>query len=521
MPQQTPLSPATRRLLAEAGAALNRRQPELAERALAQVLAVEPELADAQFLYGLACLMLGDGAKATGFLRKAAAQRPADANMQMYLGCALHDAGALDEALGHLQRACELAPRQAASWYNLGKALKQRGQLQDADQAFHRALALDERHVLARIGVADIATMQGDIPRAVAEYRHVLRQQPGCAEAWHGLANLKTEPLGTADIDLIRRALRQPGLPPDTQVMLGFSLFRALEDQRDYAGAFEALREANAAKRRQVAWDAVAERERIDRIMEVFGAPLPAPKDPALGHEVIFIASMPRSGSTLVEHILATHPDVEGANEIPDLPQVIEDESRRRNQPFPQWASAATADDWQRLGRDYLARTACWREQRPRFTDKNVANWPLLGAVRLMLPGARIIHCHRDPLETCFSCYRHLFRHGVHYSYDLAEMAGHYRDYERLSAFWLARHPQHVLDCSYETLVQEPEAQIRHLLAFCGLAFDPACLTPHQTRREVLSTASAAQVREPIRADTTHSTPYLEWLQPLRERLAH
>jgi len=506
-------------LLADAGAALNKRQPDLAERALAQVLAVEPGLADAQFLYGLACLMLGDGAKATDFLRKAATQRPADANMQMYLGCALHDAGALDEALNHLHRACELAPRQAAPWYNLGKALKQRGELQEADQAFRRALVLDERHVLARIGVADIATMQGDIPRAVAEYRQVLRQQPGCAEAWHGLANLKTEPLGAADIELIRRALRQSGLSADTQVMLGFSLFRALEDEQDYAGAFEALRQANAAKRRQVEWDADAERVRIDRIMEVFSAPLPEPVDSTLGHEVIFIASMPRSGSTLVEHILATHPDIEGANEIPDLPQVIEDESRRRDQPFPDWVSAATADDWHWLGKKYLARTTRWREQCPRFTDKNVANWSLLGAARLMLPGARIIHCHRDPVETCFSCYRHLFRHGVHYSYDLDEMAGHYRDYERLSAFWLARHPQHVLDYPYEALVREPEAQIRRLLAFCELPFDPACLTPHQTRREVLSTASAAQVREPIRANTAHSTPYLKQLQPLRDRL--
>ena len=507
--------------MAEAAKALGQGRFDDAECALTQVLAANPMLADAQYLYGVTCLMGGQAAKAADWLRKAVAQRPTDADMQMYLGCALHDAGAFDEALIHLGRACELAPRQAKPRYNLGKALKQQGQLINAHEAFRHTLTLNAQHVLARIGVADIATMQGDIPRAVAEYRHVLRQQPGCAEAWHGLANLKTEPLGAADIDLIRRALRQPGLAADTQVMLDFSLFRALEDQRDYAGAFEALRQANAAKRRQVEWDAVAERAWIDRIMEVFSTLLPAPKDPALGREVIFIASMPRSGSTLVEHILATHPDVEGANEIPDLPQVIEDESRRRGQPFPQWVSAATNDDWHRLGQDYLARTACWREQHPRFTDKNVANWPLLGAARLMLPGAQIVHCHRDPVETCFSCYRHLFRHGVHYSYDLDEMAEYYRDYERLSAFWLARHPQHVLDFPYETLVLQSEAQIRRLLAFCELPFDAACLTPHQTRREVLSTASAAQVREPIRTDTAHSAPYLEWLQSLRERLAH
>jgi Flp pilus assembly protein TadD len=510
----------TSQLLAQASNALARGKFDLARQVLSQILAGNPGLVDAQSLYGIACLMGGDAIQATSFLRKAASQRPADANMQMYLGCALHDAGELDEALVHLRRACELAPGQASIWYNLGKALKQRGQLQDADRALRRALTLDERHLLARIGVADIATMQGDIPRAVAEYRHVLRLQPDRAEAWHGLANLKTEPLSPADVEQLRHAMRNPGIQPDMRVALGFSLYRALEDQRDYAGAFEALRRANADKRRFVKWDADAEHARIDRIMEAFRVPLPAPADPGLGREVILIVSLPRSGSTLVEHILASHPDVEGANEIPDLPQVIEDESRRRGQPFPDWVALATADDWSRLGRDYLARTARWREKRPRFTDKELRNWSLVGAALAMLPGAKIVHCHRDPVETCFSCYRHLFRHGVHFSYDLDEMADHYRDYERLAGFWLTRYPGQVLDFPYEALLQQPEARIRRLLAFCDLPFDPACLEPHRTKREVLSTASAAQVREPIHGDTARSKPYLDLLQTLRDRLA-
>ncbi|MEW9572041.1 sulfotransferase [Rhodanobacter sp. Si-c] len=521
MPPQPTLSPATRRLLADAGAALNQRQPDLAERLLAQVLAAEPDLFDAQFLYGLACLMRGDSARAAGFLRKAAGQRPGDANIQMYLGCALQDAGVPDEALVHLRRACEMAPGQASPWYNLGKALKQQAWLDDAAEALRRALALDDRHVLARICLADICTMQGDIARAVAEYRRVLRQQPDQAKAWHALANLKTEPLNHEDIGQIRLALRNPGISSETRTELGFSLFRALEDQHDYAGAFAALREANAEMRRQVGWDAAAERARIDAIMETFRLPLPAPLDPALGREAILIVSLPRSGSTLVEHILASHPQVEGANEIPDLSQVIEDESRRRGQPFPQWVATATAQDWWRLGKDYLARTARWREKRPRFSDKSLLNWPLVGAALAMLPGAKIIDCHRDPLETCFACYRQLFRHSMHFSYDLDDMADHYRDYRRVIDFWQSRYPGRVLDFSYEALLQEPEIQIRHLLAFCDLPFDPACLTPHQTKREVLSTASAAQVREPIRADTAHSAPYLEWLQRLRERLVH
>ena len=520
MSRHSSLSSTTSLLMTEAGKAFNQGRLDLAERALTQVLSNDPGLADAQFLYGLICLMGGDAAKAIPFLRKAAAQRSADANVQMYLGCALHDAGMLDEALDHMHRACGLAPSQPSSWYNLGKALKQRAQLQEADQAFRRALALDERHVLARIGMADIATMQGDIARAVSEYRHVLRLQPDRAEAWHGLANLKTEPLSAADVDQLRRALRHPGLRPDMRISLGFSLFRALEDQQDYAGAFVTLRQANADKRRQVEWNAAAEHAKIERIMEAFRSPLPAPMDPTLGHEVILVVSLPRSGSTLVEHILASHPEVEGANEIPDLPQVIEDESRRRGHAFPEWVISATADDWHRLGKDYLAHTARWREKRPRFTDKELRNWPLVGAALAMLPGAKIVHCHRDPVETCFSCYRHLFRHGVHFSYDLDEMADHYLDYRRLSQFWQTRHPDRVLDFPYETLLLEPEAQIRRLLAFCNLPFDPACLTPHQTRREVLSTASAAQVRQPIRRDKAHSILYRDWLQPLRDHLA-
>ncbi|GGY28705.1 hypothetical protein GCM10008098_22390 [Rhodanobacter panaciterrae] len=519
-PNPIPLSPDTRQRLADAGKALNQRNPDLAERLLRRVLAEAPTLVDAQVLYGIACLMRGDSGKAAEFLRMAVQRRPHDATIQMSLGSALHDSGAEKEALIHLRRACELAPGQVSAWYNLGKALKQQQRLDDASSALLRALSLDEHHVLARISLADIRTMQGEIAQAVAEYRKVLRQQPHQAEAWHALANLKTELLSPQDMQQISEAMRDPAIHPDTRIALGFSLFRALEDQHDYAGAFEALRDANANQRRLVTWDPDVERARVEAIMDAFHPSLPAPLDPTQGQEVILIVSLPRSGSTLVEHILASHTQVEGANEIPDLPQVIEDESRRRGQAFPHWVTSATAQDWSRLGKDYLARTARWREKHPRFTDKGLLNWQLVGAALAMLPGAKIINCHRDPVETCFACYRQLFRRGMHFSYDLDEMADHYRDYQRLSNYWQARYPDQILDFPYEALLQEPELQIRHLLAFCQLPFEPACLAPHLTKREVLSTASAAQVRQPIRNDTAHSAPYLDLLQSLRNRLA-
>lgn len=514
------LSPAARQWLSEAGKALSQGRADLAERPLKRVLAEAPDFANAQFLYGIACQMRGDSGTAAEYMRKAALQRPDDPNILTNLGGALYDSGATDEAFAYLRRATELAPTQASNWYNLGKALKLHWQLDEAADTVRRALDLDERHIAARNTLADIFTIRGNIADAVAEYRKVLAIQPDQAHAWHALANLKTESLTMMDAKQIQQILQNQRLAPDVRISLGFSLYKALEDQHEYGDAFRALREANALKRQLVQWDPAASHAYIDAIIEAFRSPLPAPRDPNLGHEVILIASLPRSGSTLVEHILASHPLVEGANEIPDLSQVLDEESKRRGKNFPHWVVDATADDWARLGKSYLARTARWRAKRPYFTDKGLQNWQWVGAVRAMLPGAKIIHCHRDPIETCFACYRQLFSDGIHFSYDLDDLASYYKDYQRLGDYWHERYPGHGFDLSYEVLVREPETQIRQLLSFCQLPFDAACLSPHQTQRDVHSTASAAQVRQPIRQEPTRSASYNDWLQPLRDRLA-
>ncbi|GAB2588148.1 sulfotransferase [Dyella jejuensis] len=514
-----PLSPAAHQWLSDAGKALSQGRPDLAEQPLKRVLAEAPGFANAQFLFGITCQLRGDSITAAEYMRKAAKQRPDDPNILTNLGGALYDSGAIEEAFVCLHRATELAPLQASHWYNLGKALKLQWQLDEASDALQRTLNLDERHIAARNTLADIFTIRGNIADAVAEYRKVLAVRPDYALAWHGLANLKTESLTLTDAKQIRHILQNQQLSPDERVLLGFSLYKALEDQRDYAGAFQALREANAAKRQLAPWNAAAARDYADAIAAAFRAPLPAPLDPALGHEVIFIASLPRSGSTLVEHILASHPLVEGANEISDLSNVLDDESKRRGKDFPHWVTDATAEDWTRLGKNYLTRTARWRTKRPYSTDKGLQNWQWVGAIRAMLPGAKIIDCHRDPVETCFACYRQLFSEGTLFSYDLQDLAGYYNDYQRLSDFWQANHPHKMFDLTYEKLVQEPEAQIPQLLAFCGLPFDAACLSPHQTQRDVHSTASAAQVRQPIRADTPRRPLYRDLLGPLIHQL--
>ncbi len=514
------LTPAATRLLAEAGMALSRMQPDDAERSLTGVLALAPHCAEAHRLMGIAAQMRGDYAKAVAFLREALICCPDDATLHMNFGGALYESGAVDAALSSLQRACELAPDMAAGWYNLGKALKMQLHTEQACSALQRALTLDPAHILARISLADAQTSLGDIPAAIVNYREILRRQPENAEAWFALANLKTEPLSKSDVAQLHRLFRQqPGAMIDARISIGFALAKALEDQSDYVAAFEILRQANALKRRQVGWNAVAERVHVDAIMKAFPPHMAAPLDATLGQEVIFIVSLPRSGSSLTEQILASHPQVEGANEITDLPQVIEAESRRRGQPFPQWVDSATTEDWSRLGRDYLARTERWRMQRPRFTDKNLVTWQLVGAIMRMLPGARVVNCRRDALETCFACYRQLFSNGAYFSYDLADMASHYEDHDRLCRYWQSLFPQRFFTHDYESLLSDTEPQIRRLLDFCDLEFNAACLVSHQTDRAVRSTASAAQVRQPLHVSTSRNVLYGDQLDGLRTQL--
>ena len=513
------LPPAVVQLLGEARGALGRGQLEAAEQRLAHALELVPECTEAHRLLGIAALMGNQPSKAIDHLRRALSTKPNDSTLNMNLGSALIETGENDEGLDYLQRACELDPDSAPTWYNFGKGLQFCARMERARDALQRALALEPGHLQARNTLAAVLTSLGDTSTAVATHRETLRQHPDCATAWFALANMKVEPFSQADVAQLQGQLTRAELSGDARLLLGFTLAQALEDQGEHARAFDVLRDANAMKRRSIYWSRDEERARVDAIAAAFANPLPAPLDPTLGREVIFVVCVPRSGSTLAEQIFASHPQVDGADEILDLPQLLNEESARRGQPFPQWVPAATAGDWHRLGQEYLARTRHWRQQRPRFTDKNVDNWAFVGAALAMLPGARVVNSRRDPLETCFALYRQLFgNQSVHYSYDLDDIVGYYAGYAQLCKLWRQHYPARFFDHDYETLQAEPEAQIRRLLEFCELPFDPACLAFHQSSRTVL-TISAAQVRQPLRRDTARSGRYGEKLDGLRAKL--
>lgn len=518
-PSPPALSSVATRLLARARREWVQQDFEAAERSLTSVLALAPDNPEATRMLGTVTLRRGKHAQAVECFRKALAVWPADEDLRIGLGIALYEQGEVDEAVTHLRRACEISPASASAWFNLGEALAREAHTQEAMQALQRALRLDPAHVSARLSLARAQANLGQVEAAVAGFREVVRREPANAEGWFGLSNLNVVHFDAADADRLQRALARPGLVGREYELLAFSYAKALENQGEYARAYDVFAHANASRRQRMHWDAAGEHRRVEAIMRVFADDLPTPPDPQLGRQAILIVSIPRSGSTLVEHILASHPEVEGANEIKDMQNVVDAETHRRQSAFPLWVPDAGAADWQRLGREYLARTARWRERKPRFTDKSLVTWYLVGAAVAMLPAARIVIVRRDPVETCLGCFRQCFSENSGFACDMDEMADYCADFLRLTRFWLEKYPARVMDLQYESLVARPEAEIRRLLDFCGLPFDVACLDFHKTARTVQSLPSAAQVRQPIRRDTARSARYGAKLDHLRQRL--
>lgn len=507
------------RFLERARSDLRSGRLDSASNALGNVLALAPDCMEAVRMAGAVAQMRSEHARAAELFRRALEANPRDPVAQAGLGIALFEQGDLDAAIGALRRACELAPGLPSAWYNLGKALKLHVQTEPAIEALQRALSLDPAHVPARLTLADAQASIGKVDEAAANLRRVLRAHPEHPHAWFALANLKVVKLDSEDVARLRKATGNTAAPAESRVLLEFALARALEDQGDYMASFDVLQRANSTQRSRIAWDAARHRRYIEAIEQAFAAPLPSPLDAGQGKQVILIASVPRSGSTLVEQILASHPDVEGANEIKDLPLVLDAESKRRGSAFPQWVGAATAEDWRRLGDEYLVRTRRWYERKPRFTDKNLVSWERVGAALAMLPAARVVICLRDPLETCLACYRQWFSNRAEFSYDLDEMVDYLAGFHRLRRFWKKRYPLRVFNFSYESLQAGPEAAIRQLLDFLGLPFNSACMDFNKTERTVISAASAAQVRQPLRCDTARSVLYGDRLDSLRQRL--
>jgi tetratricopeptide (TPR) repeat protein len=458
---------------------------------------------------GMALTALGDDAAAMAALARSIERNPQSSLARHALAAALYRLDRFEAALAAIDPLVAAQPDEmafrslrAAIRLQLGRAA---GALADYDQLLagdpaSAPLWHSRGHALKAIG---------DDAAAVAAYRHALALDPGFDEAWWSLANLKTFRFTADEIGRMQGG-------SGASAWRHFALGKAFEDVGDHDQAFQHYAEANALRRAVEPHDAGAAQAQVRRTMAVltpaFFAARAGVGDPA--PDPIFIVGMPRSGSTLVEQILASHSAVEGASELPDLPALARLLAAGRT--WPETLVAVPMADFAALGRDYLAATQIRRPQhRPFFTDKFPGNFHHVGLIHLMLPNARIIDVRRQPLACCVSLFKQAFARGEAYSHDLGDLGRAYVDYAELMAHFDAVLPGRVLRLSYEALVADPRAQIERLLAHCSLAFEPDVLRFFETER-VIRTPSAQQVRRPIFRDGLDQWRHFEpWLGPL------
>jgi tetratricopeptide (TPR) repeat protein len=407
----------------------------------------------------------------------------------------------LDDAVTHYERALVLEPDNTDAGHNLGLTLMRQGKMDEAIACFRRVLTINRDHPEAHAELGNIFRDQGNFDDAMAHYGRAIAIRPGYAEAHFNRAAVKTFQPGEADLAALEKLAADNDLPASKAPFVHFALAKALEDSGDYDRAFEHLRKGNDLKRRQIEYDEAGEAKLFERISAVFdrglldgagrkGDPSPVP---------IFVLSMPRSGSSLIEQILASHPQVHGAGELDSLDAAVRDEMAAGGRParFPECVPDLDEVSMRRLARSYLASLPNAGEGQLRIVDKMPGNFLKVGLIRLILPNARIIHSMRDPIDTCFSCYSKLFA-GQPFSYDLAELGRYYRRYRELMAHWQAVLPRSaMLEVSYEDVVDDLEGQARRLIEYCGLPWDDRCLSFHKASRAV-RTHSAVQVRKPL-----------------------
>jgi len=514
------------------------RQPsgdmDRAGAACGQIPQPDPRAAEAMHQRGVVAYQSGDHENALLFFQRATELDPANPHYQNNLGVVYQDVGkpaqaiacyrlALDlrgdlasahsnlggllverheyvEAEQHCREAIRLRPGLAEAYSNLGLVFSIRAKLCEARECYQQAIALQPSLVDAHRNLGNVLLEQGHLEEARREYEEVIRLNPREVRALGSLSLIKRHTLSDhADLDRVERRLEDPLLTPGEQAELNFAMGKICDDCELYDKAFRHYRRANTLVR--PAFDRSLFETMLNQWMSAFTRERFAAATPggSPSETPVFVLGMPRSGTTLVEQILASHPQVHGAGELTDLTEISDRlaSDRQLSPPYPLCLFNMPQSRLAELAEWYLARR---REEAPealRVTDKMPANFLMVGLIARLFPNARVIHCVRDPRDVCLSCYFADFITRPVYAYDLEDLGFFHRMHDRLMDHWRAVVPIRMMQVRYEELIVRPEEISRKLVDFCGLDWDDRCLRFFENARPV-RTSSGWQVRQPI-----------------------
>jgi Tfp pilus assembly protein PilF len=472
-----------------------------AERIYRQILAIDARHADSLHLLGLIASQGGHYNTAVELIGQAIRLWKHNPFYYCNMGSALKAQGRIDDAVAHFERAIVLKQDYADAYNNLGNVLAERGNPDKAAVYYGQALAVNPDHAEAHNNLGNVFKEQGKFENAMKHYERAIAIKPDYTDAHYNRAEIKTFHRSDADLVALETLARRKDLPANKAPHVHFALAKAFEDSGDYVRAFEHMSKGNALRRRQIHYDENSAVQLFQRLRNVFDHSLfdrlQGEGDPS--SVPVFVLGMPRSGSTLIEQILSSHPQIHGAGELNELNAAVRgvlDASGWQAQ-YPECVSSLDGAALRRIGQAYLSRLPV-ADGKVRIVNKLPANFLSIGLIRLILPNAKIIHTVRNPIDTCLSCYSKLFTSGQHFSYDLAELGRYYRGYKELMTHWQSvLPPDAMLDVSYEDLVDDLEGQARRMIDYCGLPWDDRCLSFDKTSRTV-TTASAVQVRQPL-----------------------
>jgi tetratricopeptide (TPR) repeat protein len=510
----------------QARAALKRGDLAGAVAAAQAMTVADPQEPTGFFLLGMAAVEAGQITKAIPLVEAAVERGPQAehlAQLAKLLILSRRDGPAGDAA----RAAMDLKPDDALTLDTIGCVLARLGDHAASIDPFSAAVTAEPDNLEYRYNLAAAKGFTGQVEEARAHYETILAQDPGNARVHYALAILARQTAQNNHVPRLHAALSQARRPDDA-LRIQYALAKELEDIGDAGEAFRHLSAANAAHKRTIGYDFAQDAAIFDAIETLFGTDAKSLASGAGNDDAapIFVVGMPRTGTTLVDRILSSHPDVESAGELQAMPLAVKQLAGTPSRLIIDPATIAASGDVDpgAIGAAYLTRAAHHRTSgSARFTDKLPANFLYVGHIVRALPNARIVCLRRNPMDTIWSNYKNLFASQsayYAYSYDLMDTARYYARFDRLMALWESLWPGRVLQLSYEALVADQETQTRRLLDHCGLAWDDACLSFHENKAAV-ATPSAAQVRRPINADSVDKwrayedalTPALTWLK--------